>query len=448
MAGVLDVGVRAAEVRAHEEAGEEEGQGEEVENVQPDGERLAGGVHAGEGAGLQGVANFLVVQSGLHGLCAVDTEKGAVRVGDVPSDALSASGAKGQFLQPGQRVARAARGKWSRGVAGSQIDRMRDRDGHGVVDKEVHGGEGAADDKLDDLHRGQGALDAVGDADADGREGVVGVHERVDERVEDGKDPDRGRHVADARPHAHHGAGMVVRLQGRAFLSLCEDDDGVEDLVELGQVEQPAEEGEARVPQTAHIHRVRRVAIGELVLRVQHGPLVAVLVVDGGVPETSRPVDLAQRVDGIHETMSITGQRRAKGLRHADKGPRGIHGQKDIVQYNEQLEQARLADGPRLVVAGLVDAVEQDDGDGVDGGDSYRDADVEGGRPHIGGDVERLQPRVLDGRRRERRWVRGGRELEERLWGESKPDLEQVGAVRGRRDAHVVDVRCAMCDVM
>ncbi len=42
--------------------------------------------------------------------------------------------------------------------------------------------------------------------------------------------------------YAHHGAGVVVRLQRRAELALGEDDERVEHLVELAEVEDPAVE--------------------------------------------------------------------------------------------------------------------------------------------------------------------------------------------------------------
>lgn len=61
-------------------------------------------------------------------------------------------------------------------------------------------------------------------------------HERVNKGADKDKHPDGRRHVAHPGPHAHHGAGMVVCLQGRAEPALGEDDEGVEHLVEFTEV--------------------------------------------------------------------------------------------------------------------------------------------------------------------------------------------------------------------
>jgi hypothetical protein len=62
-------------------------------------------------------------------------------------------------------------------------DLVCDRNGDRVGDEEVHGGKGRADEELGDLERGKGALDGVGDAVAESRDGVVGVLESVRQRA-------------------------------------------------------------------------------------------------------------------------------------------------------------------------------------------------------------------------------------------------------------------------
>lgn len=54
---------------------------------------------------------------------------------------------------------------------------------------------------------------------------------------------------------------MVVGLESGAALALCENDEGVEDLVEFGEVEPPAPEGKSFVPETAQIGRLGHTAI-------------------------------------------------------------------------------------------------------------------------------------------------------------------------------------------
>ena len=76
----------------------------------------------------------------------------------------------------------------------------------------------------------------------------------MDAGVEKGKHPDWRGHVADAGPHAHHGTRVVIGLQSGTALSLGQDDGRVKDLVELGQIEPPAPEGEALVPQATNVH--------------------------------------------------------------------------------------------------------------------------------------------------------------------------------------------------
>lgn len=129
-----------------------------------------------------------------------------------------------------------------------------DPDGHlgtggadAAGDKEIGDGDGHADQELGNLHGGQVLL-AWG-VEADGGSGVVGVHDGVDEGVEDDKDPDGGGLVVDAGPHGDHGAGVVIGLEERRAAALENDDDGVDDLVKLGEVEDVAPVAEGAVPE-------------------------------------------------------------------------------------------------------------------------------------------------------------------------------------------------------
>lgn len=78
-------------------------------------------------------------------------------------------------------------------------------------------------------------------------------HKSVNARVDQDKHPDGRAHVAHACPHAHHCAGMVVGLKGGAALALHEDDHGVDNFVEFAEVEEPAPEGEAFIPESTKV---------------------------------------------------------------------------------------------------------------------------------------------------------------------------------------------------
>lgn len=78
----------------------------------------------------------------------------------------------------------------------------------------------------------------------------------MDKGVEEAEDPDGAGHVPHTSPHAHHGASMVVSLQSRAVLALGQDNEGIQDLVELAQVEDPTVEVEALAPHAAGLKAV------------------------------------------------------------------------------------------------------------------------------------------------------------------------------------------------
>lgn len=112
---------------------------------------------------------------------------------------------------------------------------------------QIGGSDGGADQELGDLHGSQVLL--AWRVQADGGAGIVAVHDCVDERVENDEDPDGGSLVVDTRPHGDHGSGMVVGLEERGAATLEDDDGGVDDLVELGQIEEVAPVSESVVPE-------------------------------------------------------------------------------------------------------------------------------------------------------------------------------------------------------
>lgn len=117
-----------------------------------------------------------------------------------------------------------------------------------VVNEHVEEGKGATKDELAYLRSGEGTFEDFRDTDFEGGEGVVEVHDGVDQGVEDDKDPDWRRGKPDSGPHGEHCASVVVGLKKRGLFALGEDDQGVNDLVELGEIEEEAEVGQALFP--------------------------------------------------------------------------------------------------------------------------------------------------------------------------------------------------------
>ena len=64
----------------------------------------------------------------------------------------------------------------------------------------------------------------------------------MDARVDKREHPDGRTHIAHTSPHTEHSTSMMIRLKSGASLALGQDDHGVDDLVELAQVEEPTPE--------------------------------------------------------------------------------------------------------------------------------------------------------------------------------------------------------------
>jgi hypothetical protein len=141
----------------------------------------------------------------------------------------------------------------------------------------------------------------------------------MDSGVDQGEHPDGRRHVAHASPHGQHGTCVVVLLEGEGTLALGKDDGRVEDFVELGEVEPPAPESKALGPDAAHVGRVGQAVGANEDVRVLAAPAVRGRAVGDGVAESSRAVDLAQRVNGADHRvgLAVVGDR---VLQRADHG--------------------------------------------------------------------------------------------------------------------------------
>lgn len=164
-------------------------------------------------------------------------------------------------------------------------------------------------------------------------------------RIDKDKHPNRRRHVAHTGPHAHHGASMVVSLESRAQTALGEDDEGVEDLVELAQVENPAVESQALVPDAAQISAAGSAIASEGDSIGVRGPAALVLVVVDGVAQASRPMKPSHAVDKGTET-SVGGEwaddTAAHDTNHSVEGPGRVDGEENIVGNDKGMEETSL----------------------------------------------------------------------------------------------------------
>lgn len=184
--------------------------------------------------------------------------------------------------------------------------------------------------------------------------------------------------IPDTSPHADHSAGVMVCLQQAALAALEEDDGGVDDLVELAEVEPPAVPGERTLPQALHRHAVKR-ALDPSRRSVAHHQHAAGLL-----------ADLAQTTDGIGQAALVEGVVQATD--HADERPCRVNGEEDVVRNDERLEEPGLCDRVGLAVGAVVQQVR---GYGVDSGNGERHTDIEEGSVdvcrdwHVLGDDER-----------------------------------------------------------
>lgn len=160
---------------------------------------------------------------------------------------------------------------------------------------------------------------------------------------------------------------MVVGLQSCASLALCDNDSRVNNLVELGQVEEPAPECKALVPQAANVGRVGSTFWQQLDHSILGLPEVGGCIVVDSVTKATRTVDLAQRVGNTSQASAVV-KTRPSGVdsaAHGIEGDTGVDSQEDIVQDDEELESAGFADGPWLVFLASVVCVDQEDSDDI-----------------------------------------------------------------------------------
>jgi hypothetical protein len=401
----------ALHVSLVEEAGEEYSEGEQVEQVQVDRKGFTRSVDAvdlgplGAPLGLVGRAcgdsvlgdlrhPFLdVLRNRLVVVGDTNTLGNALFAGRTEQELLdqSTNGRRGRRLN-NLRNLRGSRGNSRSGAGGDRRDggknlvRSGDRDI--VLNEQVDCSVACTPDELCNLDGGEGTLDALGNPDIKSRESEVGVlfqslafllnrykrigksyHQCVDEAVDEDEHPDGRAHVAHTSPHAQHSACVVVCLQSCAALALCDNDKGVQDLVELAEVEDPTPKGQSFVPQSSNVGRVRVTVRSHVDERVLGLPDVNGGVVCCSITKTSGSVDLAHRVGDTCKAVWVveTGPGVLEGSEHGDEGSEAVDGEYHIVEDNEGLEEGLACDPPRLVVTLTVHSVEGKDGENVGG---------------------------------------------------------------------------------
>lgn len=202
---------------------------------------------------------------------------------------------------------------------------------------------------------------------------------------------------------------MVVSLQSSASLALCDNDEGIENLVELAQIEQPAPESQSLVPQSAHIGRIWGTLwqqIDESVLGLPH---CGRRVVCDCIAETAWTLHLAKRVCNACQSVGVIKARphAIGGSCHSGESQARVDRQEDVMEDDKDLECARSCDPPRLVSMSLVVRIDQSDGDDVCAADVEWNTDVECAVVYVVRDGKRRLEAVLITRWWEswRKWV-------------------------------------------
>lgn len=215
-------------------------------------------------------------------------------------------------------------------------------------------------------------------------------HHSMNARVDEDKHPNGRRHVTHASPHTHHGTGVVVCLERGAQLALGQDDEGVEDFIELAQVEDPSVEGEAFVPDATQVGAAWSFIYPECnIVGVRQPPSLILTIVDG-IAKTGRTVKPGHTV---HEAIGTLGAQRvhhavAHHANHAQKGPCRVDGQENVVDDDKCVEKTSLAEGPGLFAVGDVVLVQELRRDGIHDGDGYGDLGVQSGPVKMVGDQD------------------------------------------------------------
>lgn len=203
----------------------------------------------------------------------------------------------------------------------------------------------------------------------------------MDARVDKDKHPNGRGHVAHTGPHAHHGTGVVVGLERGAQLALCQDNEGIENLVELAEVEDPAVKGQALVPDAAHVGAIGSSVTCQGDIAGVGCPAAFLGVVEDCISKASWTMEAGHAVDEAVDTLGggRIDHTTVHDADHTVKRPCRVGGQEYVVGDNESVEETGFADGPWLLAIGGVVDVQELRSDGVDGSNGQRHFRIEGG---------------------------------------------------------------------
>lgn len=218
------------------------------------------------------------------------------------------------------------------------------------TNEEIGSGGGTSNKELSDLERGEGALEEHWEWEAESGNEVISIldpelaicpfstriketgthHKSVDSAVKDAEDPDWSSHVLDTSPHAEHSTSVMIGLKSRRLLSLCQNNHGINNLVELAQVEPPSVEGKTLAP------------------------------------ELSVTLDVAEIIDGSWKT-AVPVYRSVDGPGHTNEGPCRVNSKEEVVEQDEKLEGLGLCDGVWLAIGKVVGEMSGGSIDGSNG---------------------------------------------------------------------------------
>lgn len=167
----------------------------------------------------------------------------------------------------------------------------------------------------------------------------------------------------------------MVFLKSGATLALDDENGCIHNLVELGQVEPPAPEGETLVPDSAQVGTVGQTLRVHQHIRVEARPGAVVWMVDNRVTKASGTVNLAQRINrGNHSIgLAVMRERDFEAADHGEKCDGRIDSQEQVVANDEDLKCARLRNGPGLVAMLAIVPIEECGGDKIYGRDGQWD---------------------------------------------------------------------------
>jgi hypothetical protein len=131
---------------------------------------------------------------------------------------------------------------------------------------------------------------------------------------------------------------MMIGLEEAALLAFSQDNCCVNDLVELGQIKEPAVECKPFVPNATNVGPLRAETVScEMKSSVGHRPSTGLLIVCCRTAHPTWPLNLAERIDHAWSSVLILPIRdtQSQCIEHAKERPCRVDCEDNIVQYDE-----------------------------------------------------------------------------------------------------------------